>query len=284
VTTVEPAGRPGTDRRSSEDAAACAGVTVRTLESLDELSRVDGLFAAIWGSAGPQVAMPVNLLRALIHSGGYVAGAFRGDDLVGAAVAFLGERSGEAELHSHVAGVARARQGSGVGYAVKLHQRDWAAARGIRWIEWTYDPLVRRNGFFNLVKLGARAVAYYPNFYGLMEDELNGSDETDRCLVRWDVAGSPDAAGPPKHRDPLRLLATGPDGSPVIEGPVRPGSDAPLMCQVPVDVVAMRRVDPELAGAWRLALRATMGPAMDAGYAATGMAGDGSYLLERPER
>ena len=284
VTTVEPAGRPGTDARSSEDAAASAGVTVRALASLDELSRVDGLFAAVWGSTGQQVAMPVNLLRALIHSGSYVAGAFRGDDLVGAAVAFLGERHGEAELHSHVAGVARGWQGRGVGYALKLHQRDWAVARRIRWIEWTYDPLVRKNGFFNLVKLGARAVAYYPNFYGVMEDELNGSDETDRCLIRWDVGGSPCTDVARDRPDPQRVLTTGSDGAPVIEGPVRPGSDVPLLCQVPPDVVAMRRVDPELAGEWRLALRATMGRAMEAGYVATGMDRDGSYLLERPGR
>ncbi len=284
VTTVEPAGRPGTYGQASEDAAASTGVAIRTLESLDELSRVDGLFAAIWGSTGQQVAMPVNLLRALTLSGSYVAGAFRGDDLVGAAVAFLGERDGEAELHSHVAGVARGLQGSGVGYALKLHQRDWAVARGIRRIEWTYDPLVRRNGFFNLVKLGARAVAYYPNFYGVMEDELNGSDESDRCLIRWDVAGSPDPAGASNGSDPLRMLSAAADGSPVIAGPVRAGSAVPLLCQVPVDIVTMRRLDPEMAGEWRLALRTTMGRAMQAGYVATGMAPDGSYLLERRGR
>jgi predicted GNAT superfamily acetyltransferase len=265
-------------------AAVSAGVELRTLESLDDLSRVDGLFAAIWGSSGQQVAMPVNLLRALTHSGSYVAGAFRGPDLVGAAVAFLGQRDGEAELHSHVAGVARGLQASGVGYALKLHQREWAAARGIRRIEWTYDPLVRRNGFFNLVKLGATAVAYYPNFYGVMEDELNGSDETDRCLIRWDVAGCPRPAPVGERPDPLKVLSVAADGSPVSAYSRSAAAGVPLACQVPVDIVAMRRRQPELAAGWRLALRATMGRAMQAGYLATGMAGDGSYLLERPRR
>jgi predicted GNAT superfamily acetyltransferase len=281
---VEPAGRSGTYGRAADEAAASAGVAVRTLESLDDLGRVDSLFAAIWGSTGQQVAMPVNLLRALTHSGSYVAGAFRGDDLVGAAVAFLGERHGEAELHSHVAGVTRGLQRSGVGYALKLHQRDWAVARGIHRIEWTYDPLVRRNGFFNLVKLGACAVAYYPNFYGVMEDELNGADETDRCLIRWDLAASPDPARAGTGPDPFPILSAAADGSPVIAGAARAGPAAPLMCQVPEDIVAMRRLHPELAGEWRLALRATMGRAMQSGYLATGMAGDGSYLLERGRR
>jgi predicted GNAT superfamily acetyltransferase len=315
MTAVGPAGRPGTYAEAWADAAASAGVTVRTLDSLEDLSRVDALFAAIWGSTGQQVAMPVNLLRALTHSGSYVAGAWRDDQLVGAAVAFLGARDGEAELHSHVAGVSRALQGSGVGLALKLHQRAWAAARGIRRVEWTYDPLVRRNGWFNLVKLGARGIAYYPNFYGIMEDELNGSDETDRCLVSWDLAcqapvasqtpvasatpvasSTPFASATPvasrapirsqtavesEGRPATRLLSSGADGSPVIDGhgPDRP--DGALLCQVPEDIVAMRRLQPEMAARWRLALRATMGRAMEAGYVATGMTLDGSYLLER---
>jgi predicted GNAT superfamily acetyltransferase len=304
VTAVHPAGRPGTYARAWADAAALAGVTVRMLESLEDLSRVDGLFAAIWGSTGQQVAMPVNLLRALTHSGSYVAGAWRGDQLVGAAVAFLGERDGEAELHSHVAGVSRGLQGRGVGFALKLHQRAWAAARAIRRVEWTYDPLVRRNGWFNLVKLGARAVAYYPNFYGIMVDELNGSDETDRCLISWDVDCQTTVAGatvpgatvpgatvrsatvrsatvPDGH--PVRMLSSGPDGSPVVAsvGPGRP--EGSLLCQVPDDIVAMRRLQPELAAEWRLALRVTMGRAMQAGYVAAGMTPDGSYRLDRSE-
>jgi predicted GNAT superfamily acetyltransferase len=281
MTAVDPAGRPGTYARAWADAAASAGVTVRTLDSLADLSRVDALFAAIWGSAGQQVAMPVNLLRALTHSGSYVAGAWRGDQLVGAAVGFLGERQGEAELHSHVAGVSRGLQGRGIGFALKLHQRAWAAARGISQVEWTYDPLMRRNGWFNLVKLGARAVAYYPNFYGIMEDELNGSDETDRGLVSWAIQS--EAASVSEDHRAVRLLSIGADGSPIIDadGPALP--HGPLLCQVPDDIVVMRRLQPGLAAEWRLALRGTMGRAIQAGYVATGMTRDGCYLLERSD-
>ncbi len=271
-----------------EAAARAAGVSVRTLETLEELGRVDALFAAIWGSAGQQVAMPVNLLRALIHSGNYVSGAWRDGELVGAAVAFLGRRDGVSELHSHVAGVARSEQGSGVGYAIKLHQRAWAGRRGLARVVWTYDPLVRRNGWFNVVKLGARAVAYYPNLYGVMEDELNGTDETDRCLVSWDVGpGGPPGAtgetGPAPARAPARMLAIAETGGPVVldgDAPDRPGVAA-VLCQVPDDIVAVRHCDPDMARAWRLALRESMGQAMGAGFEVTGMTADGSYLLGR---
>jgi predicted GNAT superfamily acetyltransferase len=298
---------------SAAEAAEAAGVSVRTLDTLDELGRVDGLFAAIWGSSGQQVAMPVNLLRALTHSGNYVSGAWRDSELVGAAVAFMGQRAGAAELHSHVAGVARSEQGTGVGYAIKLHQRAWAARRGLASVVWTYDPLIRRNGWFNVVKLGARAVAYYPNLYGVMPDELNGSDETDRCLISWDVllpgapggtlpapehaAHGPDraapghtrqapadkGAGPAPAAGAVLLLAVAATGSPIVldaDVADRPQMGA-VLCQVPADIVTLRRQDPDLARAWRLALRDSMGRVMQAGFEVTGMTSDGSYLLER---
>lgn len=260
------------------DAAASARVRIACLESLDELAGVDGLFADIWGASGSQVAMPVNLLRAISHSGGYVAGAFRDAELVGAAVGFLGQHDGVAELHSHVVGVARSEQGGGVGYALKLHQRDWAAGRGLRRVTWTFDPLIRRNGRFNLARLGARAVAYYPDFYGPMIDELNGADETDRCLAEWDVAGGRPADPPGADAADLLVVASG--GTPAV-CEVPKGAHV-LACQVPADVVALRRGDPGLAREWRLALRHTMGRAMQDGYRATYVTDDGRYLLEPP--
>ena len=277
-------------------AAERAGVVIRELAGLAELALVDGLFAGIWGPAGGQVAMPVNLLQALVHSGNYVAGAWRGSTLVAAAVAFLGSHpgpgahDGATELHSHVAGVARSEQGTGVGLALKLHQRDWARARGVATITWTYDPLIRRNGWFNLVALGATATDYLPDFYGPMLDELNGTDETDRCLVRWGTAdpfsrsasAAPGAADADVDVDAGTMLEAGPGGEPGILG--REPDGRPLLCQVPPDVVALRRSDPALARRWRLALRDTMGRAMAAGYRATSMTGAGAYLLERPER
>lgn len=252
----------------------------RELNGLAELGLVDGLFQGIWGPSGGQVGMPVNLLQALVHSGNYVAGAWRGETLVAAGVAFLGRHDGLAELHSHVAGVARTEQGTGVGLALKLHQRDWARERGIGTITWTYDPLIRRNGWFNLVTLGAIATSYLPDFYGQMVDDLNGTDETDRCLVRWETTGTFSRSAPVGAA--AQVLAAAADGAPEPR-PVCPDG-RPLLCAVPPDVVALRREDPALARRWRLALRATMGQAMAAGYRATAMTAGGCYLLERDPR
>ena len=77
--------------------------------------------------------------------------------------------------------------GRHVGFALKLHQRAWCLDRGITLLEWTYDPLVARNAYFNLGKLGARVAEYLPDFYGVMGDGINRYDESDRILVHWSL-------------------------------------------------------------------------------------------------
>ena len=100
--------------------------------------------------------MTLELLRAFTKAGNYVGGAFDGGRLVGACVGFF-HAPAEDALHSHIAGVAPGLTGRNVGFALKLHQRAWALLRGVSEIAWTFDPLVSRNAYFNLVKLGAPA-------------------------------------------------------------------------------------------------------------------------------
>ncbi|WP_344887427.1 GNAT family N-acetyltransferase, partial [Nonomuraea antimicrobica] len=157
-------------------------IEVRELHEIAEFERVHALFDGIWhfGSADPPITL--ELMCALSHAGGYVAGAFEGGSMVGASVGFL---AAGAALHSHVTGTAAGR---GIGFELKRHQRRWALDRGLERITWTYDPLVRRNAHFNLAKLGARPVEYLPCFYGVMEDAINHGDESDRLLASWPLA------------------------------------------------------------------------------------------------
>ncbi len=254
-------------------------VTVAELHDLNDLRAACDLFVAIWSRTEGDAPIVPELLRALSHAGGYVAGALRGDQLIGAAVGFVGLDEGRVILHSHITGVASGAQGRGIGAALKRHQRDWAKTRGIGAITWTFDPLVRRNGRFNLHTLGAQAVAYFPDFYGMMDDAQNGTDATDRCLVRWDIAEDSTAIEP----DVAQLIARG------AETVLRPGSAGePIvvdskagvrLCWIPEDIVAIRRDDPDAAAAWRLALRIAMGDAMQAGLRGVGITRDGWYVL-----
>ena len=150
------------------------------------------MLAQVWRREDEQPPLPPELAWAFAHSGNYVALATIDDEPVAAAIGFRGDDADGPHLHSHIAGVLPAWQGSGVGYQIKQHQRSWAIAHGLDRVTWTFDPLVSRNAYFNVVKLGAQLTRYYVDFYGPMDDGINTGDETDRCLVSWRIT-SPQA-------------------------------------------------------------------------------------------
>src|SRR4051812_11188305 len=164
---------------------AGAGVEIRPLDDADEERRVHDLFDQVWGT--PTSVVGMELIRAIGHAGGYVAAAFAGEQVVGGSLGFLGRHRGQPSLHSHVTGILPGVRRTGLGRALKLHQRAWAATNGLAWITWTFDPLVRRNAWFNLAVLGAEVHEYLVDFYGPIVDAINVGDESDRLLVAWTV-------------------------------------------------------------------------------------------------
>jgi predicted GNAT superfamily acetyltransferase len=208
-------------------AAKAAGVVIRELGTLDELGGMIALFDEIWAPENGNSSLRLDLLRAMTKAGNYAAGAFDlvSGELLGACIGFFGPPA-HAELHSHIAGVGPAGLGRAVGFALKVHQRAWCLRRDVRAIAWTYDPLIRRNSYFNLVKLGARPVEYLRNFYGTMDDAINGGTDTDRVLVHWDLCselvadascGRPRQASfaAERERGAVTALSPGPHGLPV---------------------------------------------------------------------
>lgn len=268
-------------------AATASGVRVRTLAEVADLTAVTRLFESIWRPAPGNPPVTSELLRAMSTAGNYVAGAFDGPELLGACFGFFGGPA-KGGLHSHIAGVAAAGHGRGIGFALKLHQRAWALRQDVPTISWTFDPLVRRNAHFNLTKLAARPEHYLPDFYGPMHDGINGSGDTDRLLAVWDLASAPvrsAAAGAPDRLDAATLrqqgaavaLAAGPDGAPVT-GP----ADAPVvLVAVPPDIEGLRRADPEQGRAWRVALREVLGGLMAGGASVIGFDRAGWYVLAK---
>jgi predicted GNAT superfamily acetyltransferase len=73
----------------------------------------------------------------------------------------------------------------GLGAKLKLEQRSEALKRGIRLMEWTFDPLEIKNAYLNICKLGAVARRYYVNFYGVSSSQLQGGLPTDRLVAEW---------------------------------------------------------------------------------------------------
>jgi predicted GNAT superfamily acetyltransferase len=241
-------------------------VRVRELTDIAAHHQVAALFERIWRAP----VVDASTLHAFSHVGNYVAGAFDGDELVGAAVGFFAV---DGHLHSHITGVAPGQQGRGTGFALKQHQREWVLARGRTTISWTFDPLMARNAYFNLHKLGAVITEYLPDFYGPMHDGINAGDATDRLFVRWGlndpVAPVPDTVG--------AAVLLGVEANAPVPGSCQ-GSRA--VVATPRDVEQIRADDPDLAQRWRIAVREALVGAFDAGYRIVGITKDGRYLLE----
>lgn len=276
--------------QAAEAAAASAGVKVRTLTELSELDGVYHLYDSIWRPDPKNPPVTTELLRALTKAGNYVAGAYDGDELVGACVGFFSAPA-EVAMHSHVAGVSAAARGRNVGFALKLHQRAWALQRGVTAISWTFDPLIRRNAYFNLVKLAAHPAEYLTNFYGGMHDSINHGDDTDRLLVRWDLDAPAVTAAATTHPTGLSIqsmpeatiaLDRSPDGLPLI-GTTGFGAGT-LLVAVPNDIEGLRQTDPAAAKAWRAALRDVLGGLLADGARVVGFDRTGWYVLELPAR
>jgi len=282
----------GEAEQDAAGAAARAGVVVRAVDSVVELRGVADLFSRIW--ATPLVPpMPHDIMRSLAHAGGRVHGAFREGQLVGASVAVFGSPA-SASCYSLIAGVSPETASRGVGLALKLAQRVWALRAGVVWMNWTFDPLLRRNARFNISRLGAVGTEYLVDFYGEIADGVN-DPETDRLTVSWDLraalpdsTASADLLGPrvPSEEDvPDAILAAGPAGEPVAETVPGAGGGGPgrLRCWIPDGILSIRRTDPGLAGRWRLAVRGALGGAIGDGYQVTGLMEPGWYVLEKAQ-
>ena len=256
---------------AADAAAARAGVVVRSLHSIADLERAREVFDATWPLPGGGSTMELNLLRALEHSECYVSAAFPADapdgPAVGAALAFLGRHqeadgSRELHLHSHMAAAVPAWRDRHVGTALKQHQRAWAIRHGIPVIAWTFDPIVRRNARFNLVKLGAVVSEYLPDFYGQMTDAINAGDRTDRLMAWWVVDSERARRAATVGID---VVAEAPAGS--------------IVVPLPDDIVAIRSSDPAAALEWRLRVREALTSAMAQGFTSEGVTAEGSYVL-----
>jgi predicted GNAT superfamily acetyltransferase len=271
----------------ADGAAAAAGVVVRESVDRAEFATICELFREVWSEDPDDPAITPALLQALSYAGNYVAVAAQSGHIVGACVGFHGIGAAGWDLHSHIAGVARRARGRSVGFAMKTHQRAWALRHGIETITWTFDPLVRRNAYFNLTKLGARSRVYLENFYGRMSDGINRGDETDRLLVEWRLSDERvrrACAGQPADVsvDTLRAvgaalgLSADPGGR-----PVRGNTTAStVLVEVPADIEGLRTAGSSSATQWRQSLREVLGGLLHEGATVTGFAAPGWYVVE----
>jgi predicted GNAT superfamily acetyltransferase len=179
------------------------GIRIRMMEEAQEMSVCVELQQRIWRYA-PLDTVPDQIFVVAKKTGGQVMAAYDGATPVGFALAFVAMREGLTYLHSHMVAVVEEYQNRGVGRLLKLAQRENALERGIKLIEWTFDPLQLKNAHFNIERLGAIVRHYVPNLYGRTSSPLHAGLPTDRLVAEWWVrsqrvehvlAGSPQSIG-----------------------------------------------------------------------------------------
>jgi predicted GNAT superfamily acetyltransferase len=261
-------------------------VHFKEIHDIDEILQVVELQKRVWGS---DMVTSMPQLVASIHHGGVVIAAFHEKNIIGFCYGFPGFDGKQPYLVSHMAACHPDFRNQGLGKRLKEVQREWALARGYEKMVWTFDPLETRNAWFNLCKLGAWSGTYIPSFYGVMPDGL----PADRLLAEWELrservvnALSGKTAIPDAWNQYPKQL----DGAPTDHGPSPVSLDTlskgeGILIAVPAVISALKQNRPELARAWRFALRHHLGQAFSNGYRVTGLVRTGGsvhyYVLKK---
>lgn len=279
--------------------------TIRILETTQDLQAVQEITSLVWGKDD---VVPIHLLVTVAHNGGLIIGAFIKELLGGFVFGFPGLISTSERLQvkhcSHMMAVRPELQNQGVGYALKRAQWQMVRRQGLELITWTYDPLLSKNGYLNIARLGAVCSTYFRDHYGEMIDRQNIGVPSDRFQVElWvnstrvrdkmskrprrqlDLAHYHSAGASiinPTHLDDEGLPRP-PDSdwtperiSEVLDQNSRPDTKQPslFLLEIPTNFKQLKAVDQELAVVWRKQTRALFEDLFSRGYIVT----DSVYL------
>jgi predicted GNAT superfamily acetyltransferase len=285
-------------------------ITFRDLTTLEEFAAVVQLERDIWGPGYDEV-VPVPILAVSVHSGGILIGAFDGElthlaprtphlapsNMIGFVYSLPGIKDGRPTQWSHMAGVLPEYQSRGLGYQLKLLQRERALHAGLDLVQWTYDPLQAMNAHLNFAKLGVVVDEYAVNIYGVSGSPLHGGNPTDRFVADWWIrkphverrlAPAAMAMRDQGVAEAGRINRAAPAAGQWLECvDVDLTMDARrLAVEIPMGFTDMLSKTPDLALAWRMATREIFTTCFGRGYRAVEFfidrsARKGAYLLAR---
>ena len=163
-------------------------IKINLIETPEEMRLVEQLQREVWPGSETDV-VPLHMLITVVHNGGLVLGAFVDEKLIGFILGFPGLEStpdGPRPKHcSHMMGIHPDHRDGGIGFALKRAQWQMVRHQSLDHITWTYDPLLSRNAYLNIAKLGAVCSTYRRSEYGEMRDGLNAGLPSDRFQVDW---------------------------------------------------------------------------------------------------
>ncbi len=231
-------------------------IVLRELSGIAEMQRSEVFQIEAWGEG--EKPDNADILMALQSEGGLVAGAFRGDEMLGFLLGFPTVTPGL--QHSHRLAVKPTLRGVGLGAKLKWFQRNWCLARGVTQARWTYDPLRAVNAGLNIGVLGAVVCDYHVDYYGAMPG-MNAGLPSDRIMAVW-------------HLDSERVAARAEAQA------AFPQEVSTEQVAIPRDIDALLAKDPDAALAERLRVRDALQMAFHAGRQIVGFdKASCSYLL-----
>ncbi len=265
---------------------------LQILETVDDMAEIEAIQRQVWPESETDV-VPAHMLLAAVHNGGVAIGAYSPKaEMVGFVYGFPGiymTPDGPRPKHaSHMMGVLPAYRNQGIGFALKRAQWQMVRHQGLDRITWTYDPLLSRNAYLNITRLGAVCNTYLRDAYGSMRDSLNIGLPSDRFQVDWWINTSRvERRLSRKPRLALDLAHFLPAGArilnptePMADGWMRPGKAVPesdaasiqenlLLLEIPPDFLALKAARPEIALAWRAHTRQWFEYLFEHGYLVT---------------
>jgi predicted GNAT superfamily acetyltransferase len=274
-------------------------LTIRELSSVEDLRKAVQLEQEVWQLQAADVT-PLTTAVASRAAGAFWLGALDGHNLVGIAYAFPSLHDGHVGFHSHLLAVKDSQQNRGIGYRLKVAQRERALSLGVGEITWTFDPLRSRNAHLNFARLGVVSRKYIPDFYGPQTSSPLHVNGTDRLWVMWELGSRrvehrllgrdrrAEMLDTLKHLEPL--VRFNGDGIPAVADASTAISRQRIAIEIPGDIDRMEHENLPLAREWRVATRQAFTTALNASFivkefcrSIRGKQGPGAYILERAE-
>lgn len=250
---------------------------IRTLHNLKDLNTAVDLQRVYWGDNMADL-VSTNMLLSISRYGGHVHAAFDDDKMVGLLIGFLGadiNPDDRIDAPSHIYVMSKRMvvhpdyRGQKIGEELKQAQRQFAVQHNIQLVLWTFDPLLSRNAYLNLHKLGAVGQKYEKDYFG--SDADNPVLSADRLQVNWWV----------KHPSLDNRKSLNPENLPTANT-VSFSKDGLLMphqvyvpkeqttrLEIPMNFSEVQEKDTTLAQAWRDHIREAFLQLLSVGYIAT---------------
>jgi chorismate synthase len=255
---------------------------IRPLASPDDFHACVALQQEVWGPDYTD-STPAAILKVAQRIGGIAAGAFADSGhLLGFILGMTGVVDGDAVHWSHQLAVTADARNAGIGRQLKEYQRAAMQAAGVRRMYWTFDPLQAKNAHLNLNRLGVEIVEYVQDMYGASRSTLFQGG-TDRFVAMWDLTRPPRPR--PSANGTAPLLTAPLLTAPPADGAAGDGAPS-LRVEIPLDIGAILRTDPQAATAWRTPTRHALQWALGHGYRVDALLRDDAaerayYLLSR---